>query len=154
MIHVHTDYGPWFDGEGRRLPPYVRCWASCDLCKKAGDVVYGDTEFDKGIARASAGLEFVSPDPAMPKKKHSKALCQQCRTVTVEYLSERDDFGRYRFALLWWARFCWDEHGKVYAEDDAQPHVRQRGQHFFCDPRPYIEGYRGRGFTVVEVHKS
>lgn len=151
-MHVHIDHGPYYDDGGRRLPPYTRCWVSCDLCKKAGEVVYGDTDYDKGSARARANV--VSVMPSTTGRPDTIELCETCRTVTIEYHSKRDDHGRYHFAMLWYAECQWDEQGKVYPPEDTGPHVRQRGQHFFCDPCPYIESYTRRGFKVVEVDKT
>ena len=145
MMHVYIDYGPYHDERGRRLPPYTRCWASCDLCKQAGEPIYGDTDFDKGMARAQAGLGFVFNTTG----GNGTELCAACRTVRFEYEGGMDSHGRYHFSILWQDECLWDEQGRIY-----KLNVRTRGQCFFADPTSYVASYRQRGFTVVEIDKT
>jgi len=56
----------------------------------------------------------------------------------VTYYSERDHLGRYHFSLEWWAEHFHSGPGPC-------------GQHFFCDPQPYIEKARARGDKIIEL---
>jgi hypothetical protein len=147
MIKIDIDYGPCFDSRGQRLPAYVVTHAVCDLCKFKGEPVYGDSEYDKGSARAKAGLGFVFNTTG----GQARELCATCRTVKFEYHGALDDRGRRHFAILWAGDCLWNKKGRP--NKAPGPHVRERGQHFLCDPKPYIESYLRRGFVVIEIDK-
>lgn len=148
MIKTYIDHGPRHDDDGRRLPPYIVTHAVCDLCKAESDPVYGDSDWDKGLARAKAGLEFVH------EHGRTRELCKSCRTMRLEYEDKAaDDFGRREFFLYWRKRYDHDEQGKFYSADDETVHVRDFGQIFHTQPEPLIQDIRARGFIVEIVEK-